>query len=381
MAGTRLGYRCPGVRIQLRSTVSQARSKVFRPVYRRNGVTGDEKLVRDCVVQAVDEFETNLMGARTLRRFAAETPGLFASVAISLLLSGEDSAGHRYLAMLLLKNPVLFTQLSNPWQYTRAQAVTLAKQLMHADPSLDLRLARQLPGREGVIYWDTLQGAAAERALDILDEISTGRRVIPILSHLTRYPDRVISSKATLFIGRRLQNLAWAKRMMGESPDPRVRANAIESVWGVDSADIIDLFWQCTQDRHNRVVGNAIVGLHLAGVETVEDVVKRFAHDYQPEFRVTSAWAMGKIGDPKFIPDLAPLVKDENATVRSAALRALQTIRRNEKRHEPPLEPVLATAPPLPEPAPEPQPEPEIEESVVPWIDVRLDGRRFASRK
>jgi hypothetical protein len=351
-------------------------------------VTAEEKLVRDCVIQAIVEFESNLTSARTLRRFAAETPGLFASVAIGLLLRDENSSGHRYLAMLLLKTPALFNQLTNPWQYTRCQAVTLARQLMHVDPSLDLRLAKQLPGREGVIFWDTLQGQSAERALEILDEISIGRRVIPVVSHLTRHPDRVVSSKATLFIGKRLQNLSWAKRMMAESPDARVRANAIESVWGVDSADIVELYWQCTNDRHNRVVGNAIVGLHLAGVEAVEEIVKRYAHDYKPEFRMTSAWAMGKIGDPKFIPDLAPLVKDQNATVRSAALRALQTIRVQEKRLEAAaaaleiaveieVEEAVLDAPGV---EPELEREEEIVEQAVPWIEMRLDGS-YGKRK
>ena len=314
----------------------------------------EEELVKDCVARTVTEFETNPAAGRTLRRFADEMPGVFTEAAIALLLKEKDSPGCRYLCTLLLKNPDLFNQLSNPRQYTRQQAVILGRHLLKADPSLDLRLAKQLPGRESVDQWDTLQGSAAERALDILDEISPGRRLVPVVSHLTRHPDRLISSKAALFVGKRLQNLAWATRMIAESPDARVRANAIESVWGVDTPEIVELFWRCVNDRNNRLVGNAIVGLRLAGVTAVDDVIKRYARDYKPEFRMTSAWAMGKIGDAVFIPELSPLVKDENPGVRSAALRALQNIRKHEKRIEKAPEPAAMPEPANEEPAAEP---------------------------
>jgi hypothetical protein len=297
-------------------------------------VTAEEKMVRDCLLRSVSEYTTNVLSARIMRRFATETPGLFAPVAVGMLLNATDAPGYRYLAMLLVRQPGLFKQLSNPWIFTRAQAVLLSRRLMAVDPSLDIRFARQLPARNGVTP-DTLTGQYAERALDILDDVSPGRRVVPILNHLTRYPDHKISSKATLLIGKRVQNVAFAKRLLEEGTDPRVRANAIEAVWGNDSPSVQKLFWDCVEDRHNRVVGNAMVGLFLAGEQEVPDLVKRFAHDYKAEFRMTSAWTMGRTGDTEFIPMLSPLITDDHPGVRTAALRSLQTIRQVEKVRRP----------------------------------------------
>jgi len=297
-------------------------------------MTAEENLVKGCLERAVSEFQSNPLSPRTMRRFATDAPRIFAPVAVSMLLTANETAGFRYLAMLLVKQPTLFKQLSNPFLFTRPEAVILSRRLMTVDPSLDVRFARQLPARNGSTV-DTLAGQAAERTLDILDEISFGKRMVPILSHLSRHPDFKISSKATLLIGKRVQNVAFAKRLMAESDDPRVRANAVEAVWGNQSQSIQKLFWDCVEDRHNRVVGNAVIGLYLAGEERASDVVRRLAHDTKAEFRMTSAWTMGRMGNADFIPALSPLIKDDHPGVPRAALRSLQSIRQVEKLRRP----------------------------------------------
>ncbi len=222
---------------------------------------------------------------------------------------------------------------------------------------------------------DTIEGQAAERALDILDEISMGKRVVPILSHLTKHADHKISSKATLLVGKRIQNVAFAKRIIQEGTDPRVRANAIEAVWGNDTPVVQELFWQCTEDRHNRVVGNAMVGLYLAGEEKVDGIVTRFAQDYKPEFRMTSAWTMGRIGNADYIPTITPLIKDQHPGVRGAALRSLQNIRHIEKVRRPSETNLEAELPVDNSPVVTPAEVPEIA------IELRLDGSYTTSDK
>ena len=338
-------------------------------------MTAEEKLVKDCLERAIAEFQDNPLSPKIMRRFATDAPAIFAPVAVSMLLKAVQTPGFRYMAMLLVKQPTLFKQLSNPWLFTREQAVVLSRRLMSVDPSLDVRFARQLPARNGVTD-DTIEGQAAERALDILDEISLGKRIVPILSHLTRHPDHKISSKATLMVGKRVQNLAFAKRVIDEGTDPRIRANAIEAVWGDDSPPVQELFWNCLEDRHNRVVGNAIVGLYLAGEEKVDGVVLRFARDYKAEFRMTSAWTMGRMGNAEYLPSLTPLIKDDHPGVRSAALRSLQNIRHIEKSRRPSetnLEAELPT-----ESAIDAPPKPDL---VEVGVELRLDGQNFSSDK
>lgn len=80
-------------------------------------------------------------------------------------------------------------------------------------------------------------GEAVVRLLGVLDRISPGRRVIMSLLHLLRDAHPAAASKAALFLGKRLQNPAWVGRQMA-SRDPRVRANIIESVWGVNNSNV-----------------------------------------------------------------------------------------------------------------------------------------------
>ncbi len=330
----------------------------------------EEQFIRDSLTKAVAGFAENPMNARIIRRFASEAPGLFAPVAVAMLLTAPETAGYRYLALLLVRQPALFHALSNPSLFTRDQAVTLARKLMNVEPSLDVLLARQLPNRSSTNP-ESLTGAAAERALDVLDEISPGRRLVPILSHLTRYPDRNISSKSTMLVGKRLQNDQFARRLIAEGVDPRVRANAIEAVWGMSSPEIVALFRDCLQDQHNRVVANALFGLFLAGQEDISALVKQFAKDAKSSFRMSSAWTMGKIGDPEFVPFLTALIRDDHPGVRRAALRSLQMIRHLEKAKNAP-EPTEEELKPAAESA-------TGESAELEEVELRLDGSHFAS--
>ena len=295
-------------------------------------MTTDDTQVASVLKRAVLEFDTNRVGVLVIRKLASDAPELFAALSTELLMTASDTPGYRFLAIQLVKQPSAVDRLTDHWRFTASQAIQLARKLLKVDPTLDVRLARRLPGRNGSAVSDTLKGAAAERALDILDEISEGRRVVPLLNHLIDHPDKKISSKAALLIGRRVQNIAWAARVIAEGEDPRTRANAIESIWGGSSAGAVDLFHASLNDSDNRVVGNAIVGLHLAGDPEVSNVVIKFAEDFKPEFRMTAAWAMGRVGDPIFVPLLTPLIKDSHPGVRRAALKALHGIRQIERK-------------------------------------------------
>jgi hypothetical protein len=285
--------------------------------------------------RAVAEFDQNRISAVMIRQFANKAPDQFVSIGMDMLLTGTDTAGYRFLALQLLKVPEVLNRLTDPWKFNLAQALILARRFLKVDLTLDIRLARRLPGRNGANganSGDTLEGGAAERVLDLLDGISVGTRVVPVLNHLTNHPDKRISSKAALLVGKRVQSLAWATRVIAEGGDPRLRANAVESMWGGNSEGTVKFFHACLEDKDNRLVGNAIIGLHLAGAPDASQVVMKFAQGSQPEFRMTAAWAMGRIGDPLFIPLLTPLVKDVQPSVRRAALNALHGIRQSERK-------------------------------------------------
>jgi HEAT repeat protein len=133
--------------------------------------------------------------------------------------------------------------------------------------------------------------------------------------------------------------------------------------------------WRCLEDENNRVVGNALMGLHLLGEQRVTELVKEMLQDPRPQFRWTAAWVMGQIGSPDFFECLVQARADSNSGVRKAAGRALVAIRQvaiaREQEAAKATEPA-ATVPEVTIEAEKPPPDPGIE--------VHLDGKYIAQR-
>src|SRR5579863_3716705 len=169
---------------------------------------------------------------RLLREMLEEDPKQFSSCALRSLQDGGDTRGHRYLITLLVQNGFLVQDLYNPQVFTRDVAIALARKIAQVQPHFDSGLARLLPGRDDGS--PSVEGKMAERVLDLLDATSIGARLVPLINHLTQYSDMRLRSKAVLLVGQRLQDPRATEETLKEL-NPRVRANAVEALWGVDS--------------------------------------------------------------------------------------------------------------------------------------------------
>jgi HEAT repeat protein len=172
-----------------------------------------------------------------------------------------------------------------------------------------------------------LDVAASVHLLDLLDQISPSRRLVPDLVHLTKHADSKIAAKATLLVARRTPNLAWIRRHLAVK-DPRIRANVLEGLWHANLPFARSTYQECLEDENNRVVGNALYGLHLMGDSEVSTRIVTMARDARPLFRSTAAWVMGQAGNQEYVEHLQSLVRDDMPVVRSTALRSLFTIKR-----------------------------------------------------
>jgi hypothetical protein len=348
-------------------------------------MSASQELIAAYVDRAVEEFSYNPLSAEFLRRLSDELPQEFCAAAMRHLKEPGESDAYRLMSTLLVRHPLVFDQISNP-NSGRDATVGVARRLLALDRSFDLRLARKLPDREGKNHREAFSGSRAFRILDVLGDVTSGTRLVPILRHLVESSDTKMSSKAALFVGRRLQSAAWAGKLLKHN-DQRIRANAVESLWGMLDAASVTLLHNCLYDENNRVKGNAGFGLHLADAPGVVEAILKMARDSRPAFRSTAAWVLGRMGDPGFAADLKRLVKDESSAVRSTALRALIQLRRREEAA------TLAKAVQLPneestdlarlatalERPPEPTPEPEPVVVAAP-IELRLDGSTFRLR-
>lgn len=268
----------------------------------------------------------------SVRGLLSSGPGAFCAAILSLLESQNDADRHRTFE-LVADWREFWVALLHSAGLSRAQLLEICRYFMTIEDLVDVRLARLTPGRQGG-DGTQLDSETVLLILDLLDKLSPGSRLILLLNHLTQHADRRIAAKATLLVGRRIRNRDWVARQL-DSTDGRVRASAVEGLWGVHSPAALSSLWRSLRDKNNRVVGNALIGLHELGEPGVNEFVRRMIEDPRPPFRWTAAWVMGRIGADEFTPCLQEALKDKELHVRKAAEQALDAILQHAQATEP----------------------------------------------
>jgi len=267
----------------------------------------------------VEAFDAQpLENRRRLREALEADPGRFLPAAVAAWRGSADSRGRRYLVSLLAANDLLFEAFLDA-RLSVAEAVVMAREAAVVDPMLDLQLARR------VVEHTEDEGAAA-RLLEVLEAVVDGPRVMPVLTPLLAHTNPRLRSKVALLIGKANRNAHWVGRQM-TARDARVRANAIEAMWGVDSDSSREVFWEALEDDCGRVAGNAAVGLYLQGETRSIPALLAMAAHADPDRRASAAWCMGEVLDPRFLVPLRALLSDGDGRARQNALRAISRIR------------------------------------------------------
>lgn len=266
-----------------------------------------------------------------MRQLLEAGPQQFFEEALPILRTDAENHGVQYLVTLLLINDLILQALSDPQLFSLPEATHLAQILLRVEPLLDIKMARALIDVADPNSKRELEERAASergtRVLEILSAISDGARILPVMAQLLHHPNVWVRSKAALMVGRSNKNHKWVSQQLEET-DGRVRANAIESLWGVESEGSQSVFWSAVSDPDNRVVGNALIALYRLGkagsIPLIIDLLKHPSTD----FRVTGIWVMGESGDQRFSGLLARYLSDPIATVRSAAFRSIAKLKR-----------------------------------------------------
>jgi len=289
--------------------------------------------------RALDSPQATEHDQAELRKVAIEAPEEFLKLALGRLRAPNLTTLQRRHNSKLFDVPEFLVRLLMTDGFTAAElAAFLAAQMSH-DRLLDVKLARLLP-RPG--HCNGLAPEVVVRLLTVLEELSPGPRLLIPLNQMTAHPDPRIASKATLLIARRLHNKGWMERQL-RSGDARLRANVVEALWGVQTGFSRELFYECLGDSNNRVVGNALVGLHKLDDCAVLPRLRALLKDCRSEFRVTGAWVARHIEAIEMLPLLEELaVKDEEPGVRAAASRALEPLREAARRRAVPELPAAA---------------------------------------
>ncbi len=279
----------------------------------------DESIV-DVIATCLQRFTQNASAGRMglVAVFQAD-PEQFLEHCLPLLKNGfSERPGNQFLLAFLMAKDLLVKPLAEPGMLTVEEAAEVLKVAKVADPAFDVTLLHKVMEMHSL--------TAYLRVLEVLMLGAPTSRLAAMLAQVMRDGDLYLKSKAALLLGRLHQKAGWVERQLSH-PDVRVRANAVESLWGDRSADAQKVFTQATTDEHQRTVGNALVGLYRAGdPQSIQQII-HMAQDERAPFKVTALWAMGHLGDPRFLPWLTEAMGRIEANLRPNIFQTIRRIR------------------------------------------------------
>jgi hypothetical protein len=278
----------------------------------------------------VENFDSDIVVGRSrLQELLELDPQSFRQGILRVMKSPRSSSrGVQFAVGLLVAAELILHTLCDP-SLSLEEAIALARIALQADPAIDVTLAKKLA--DGAARGEPIRNAG--RLMDVLGEISSGNRITSSLMRLWRSPDPQMRSKAVLLIGRSSGGVHWAQSRLAET-DPRLRANALESLWGVDTAEARAVLRAAASDSNNRVAGNAVFALYAMGdTAAITELIKMAASD-SPLFRSSAAWAMGETGDPRFSETLGRMMGESNSFVRRRAFADLSRLKAAAKKRQ-----------------------------------------------
>jgi HEAT repeat protein len=280
--------------------------------------------IRNLLASLVRSFESDPSTSRDrIRDLLDDDSERFYGASIEILKTSGDCRGAHYLVALFVSSGLLLRALCDP-TLSREDALSLGRAARRVDPMVDVVLARNLA--DSAMDSGTVQIADPSRLMDILCEIADAGRIMPSLMRMMRHPNSHLRSKAVKLIGRGSLSAKWVMGRLSES-DPRVRANAVESLWGVDTPEARTLLSFAANDGDNRVVGNALLGLYYLGDTSALIDVMKLAAAESALFRSTAAWVMGESADPRFTESLRRMISDPDTVIRKRVFAALAQIK------------------------------------------------------
>lgn len=280
-----------------------------------------------------------MQARQRLQQLQRNDHGLFFSEALQYLKGSADTPFANVLIRLLRETDSSFDKaLFDPLRLSVPEAAKLVRMVCRAEASFQALVVEQV--KTAVERRDS--GIALEnipRFLDVLAESIDGHRLMPLLTKLSVHSDERLRSKAVLWAGK-LSRRGEGAVTINTDPDPRVRANAIEALWGRRDEEALQIIGKAVADKHHRVAGNALYGLYAAGDITSLRQIARMVESEDPAWQLAGAWLVGKTADPRFLQLMHNAMAVATAKVRSALLKAGRRIknRKDMLQQRPPLQ-------------------------------------------
>lgn len=233
-----------------------------------------------------------------------------------LAAHGPETIWQKTQFWIIGKSPYLKVLLEPDFLDTQTVA-RVGSVLCKTDHQFFLNLQAEI--KKGV---HSLRVPKLERIMYLCESLGNTDILLSWLRTLTSHPDEYVRSRSAKALCFLRPNLAAIERQL-RSEDSRVRANAIEVLWGIDHPDAIRLFKAALSDSSHRVVVNALLGLHRMKVPGALERLIECGNETSPLMRRAAIWGMKVTADPKCLPALQQLARDPVAEVREKALEAL----------------------------------------------------------
>ena len=252
--------------------------------------------IRDLQSVFVDDPQT---GREQLRQLKSQEHGEFLRQAIHHLENGpNNSFSQVLLQMCREESSNLKSMLFTADLLSLDEAARLVRLSSKNDASFQVHLLASVKG-EIDKSGSTIPNREFIRLLEILAKSVDLERLGGMLASLCEHPDDRLRSKVALLSGSLVRHLP--KRMdLLKDIDPRVRANAVESLWGRRDAESIQILKDASVDAHHRIAANGLLGLYLAGeVCSIRGILK-LSRDADLSRQLAGIWVLGQTKDPRF---------------------------------------------------------------------------------
>lgn len=278
----------------------------------------------------VEGFTDNpVASGKLLQRLFLDDPKQFLIDALPLLRSAPDTQGFYYILALLHSQNLILKNLCDPLLFNKKESIALARRMSRVEPLFDMKLIKLLLANQELPALkekeQETQTVAGLRLLEIMSEVSDRGRSL-LLAQLLHHSNPQVRSKAALLVGKTTQDVKWVSQRMNET-DSRIRANAVEALWGLESEECRQVFLEALEDPANRVVGNGVLGLYRLGVPSAVGSMVSMVNHPDDGFKKTGFWVIGESGDVRFLSILARLMRESSPSIRSYVFRAFARLK------------------------------------------------------
>ena len=271
--------------------------------------------------------ESPKLGHEQLQQWKTEHHAEFLKQAIELLESGQGNSFSQIVLKLLRQDASSLKQLvATADLLSLDDSIRMLRVASKNDAGYQNHLVSNVKSEiDHSGAWIAKQELT--RVLEILSQSVDAEHLEGILTLLSEHPDPRLRSKVAMLAGSMLREQPKCVALL-KDPDPRVRANAIASLWGRRDSESIHIFKEASLDSYHRVIANGVYGLYMAGeISSVRGILK-LVRDADLDRQLAGGWLMGQTADPRFLNVVEEYLTVKTGRVKLALLNASRKIKK-----------------------------------------------------